>query len=119
MTPPRRELLFDLDAEAAHRGAQPPPVQGVAVVGPSGAETAALHDGLHARGLAVPQALGVVGFGDQDIAADLHPALTTVRVDGTHIGQLAADCIIDRALHETHHGRAVDVGFQVMDRGSA
>ncbi len=70
-------------------------------------------------GIDVPGRLSVVGFGDLTFAADLEPALTTVRVDGTRIGQLAADCIIDREAHEAHHGRTLDLGFQIMERASA
>lgn len=70
-------------------------------------------------GIGVPQQLSVVGFGDLAFARDLDPPLTTVRVDGTSIGELAAACIIDRVQHEAHHGRTVDVGFRIMERGSA
>jgi LacI family gluconate utilization system Gnt-I transcriptional repressor len=72
----------------------------------------------HARGLAVPQALGVVGFGDQDIAADLHPALTTVRINGADIGRQAAQFIIGRAEGRDVAQRIVDIGFSIVQRGS-
>ena len=72
-----------------------------------------------ARGMRVPQDLAVVGFGDLAFAADLHPALTTVRVDGTAIGQQAADFIIQRAAGRTVDTRVVDIGFSIVERASA
>jgi LacI family gluconate utilization system Gnt-I transcriptional repressor len=72
-----------------------------------------------ASGIAVPRHLAVIGFGDRDLAADLSPALTTVRIDGAGIGATAARCIIDRA-----EGREVaepirDIGFSIIERASA
>ena len=59
------------------------------------------------------------GFGDLDFAADLHPALSTVRVDGTAIGQQAARFVIDRAEGRPTENRIVDLGFTVVPRDSA
>ena len=50
-----------------------------------------------ARGIAVPRQLAVIGFGDLEFAADLDPALTTVRINGDAIGRQAAQFIVDRA----------------------
>jgi LacI family gluconate utilization system Gnt-I transcriptional repressor len=71
-----------------------------------------------ARGIAVPTRLGVVGFGDLDFAADLHPALTTVRIDGAAIGRQAARFIVDRAEGREVDQRIVDIGFAIVDRDS-
>lgn len=73
----------------------------------------------HARGIAVPGRLKVFGFGDLDFAADLHPALSTVRVDGTAIGRQAARFVIDRAEGRAVDNRIVDLGFTVVARESA
>ena len=72
-----------------------------------------------ARGIAVPGQLAVVGFGDLEFAADLHPALTTVRIDGEAIGRQAAQFIVDRAEGREVAQRVVDVGFSIIDRQSA
>jgi LacI family transcriptional regulator, gluconate utilization system Gnt-I transcriptional repressor len=72
-----------------------------------------------ARAVAVPSQLAVVGFGDHEFAADLEPALTTVRIDGGAIGRQAAQFIVDRAEGREIGERIVDVGFSIMDRASA
>lgn len=73
----------------------------------------------HARGIAIPGKLRVFGFGDLDFAADLHPSLSTVRVDGTAIGRQAARFVIDRAEGRPVAQRIVDLGFTVVPRESA
>ncbi|MDO8458341.1 MAG: LacI family DNA-binding transcriptional regulator [Burkholderiaceae bacterium] len=71
-----------------------------------------------ARGIAVPKQLAIVGFGDLEFAADLNPALTTVRIDGTAIGRQAAQFIVDRAEGRGVDQRVVDIGFSIIDRES-
>ena len=69
-------------------------------------------------GIAVPERFGVIGFGDLEYAADLHPALTSVRVDGVAIGRQAAQFIVDRAEGREVTQRVVDVGFSIIERAS-
>lgn len=71
------------------------------------------------RGMTVPAQFSVVGFGDLDFAADVHPALTTVRIDGRRIGELAADRVVARASGEVVDLSAVDIGFTIVERASA
>jgi LacI family gluconate utilization system Gnt-I transcriptional repressor len=71
-----------------------------------------------ARGISVPGQLGVIGFGDMEFSADLHPALSSVRIDGTAIGRKAAQFIVDRAEGREVEPRVVDIGFSIIDRAS-
>jgi LacI family gluconate utilization system Gnt-I transcriptional repressor len=70
-------------------------------------------------GLAVPKRLGIVGFGDLTLLAGVAPALTTVRIDASRMGRLAATCIIDRAEGREVANRIVDVGFTLVERETA
>jgi LacI family gluconate utilization system Gnt-I transcriptional repressor len=72
----------------------------------------------HARRIAVPKQLAVIGFGDLGFARELHPALTTVRIDGTGIGRLAASLIVTRAEGGNVEQRITDVGFTIIERAS-
>jgi len=71
-----------------------------------------------ARSIAVPSQLGLVGFGDLEFAADLNPALTTVRIDGAAIARHAVKFIVDCAEGRTIDSRIVDIGFTIVDRDS-
>jgi LacI family gluconate utilization system Gnt-I transcriptional repressor len=72
-----------------------------------------------ARGIAVPDRLAVVGFGDLAFAGDTHPALSTVRIDGGAIGRRAAQFIVDRAEGRAVGEKVIDLGFQVIQRATS
>jgi len=72
-----------------------------------------------ARGISVPDGIAIVGYGDLNFAADTVPPLTTVSVDGSAIGRLAARCIIDRVQGRSVAEPVVDVGFSIVERASA
>jgi len=71
-----------------------------------------------ARGIAVPGQIAVVGFGDLEFAADLEPALTSVRIDAMAIGRQAAQCIVERAEGRKVEKRVIDIGFSIIERAS-
>ncbi len=68
------------------------------------------------RGIDVPGRLAIVGFGDVPFAADMAPALSTVRINGVDIGRLASRFLIDRAEGREVAHRVVDVGFSIVER---
>jgi LacI family transcriptional regulator, gluconate utilization system Gnt-I transcriptional repressor len=70
------------------------------------------------QGWQVPQQLAVVGFGDLAFAADLDPALSTVRIRGDAIGRQAAQFIVDRVEGREVPERVIDIGFSIIQRQS-
>lgn len=72
-----------------------------------------------ARGLAVPGELAVMGFGGLGFAQHVHPALSTVDIDGAAIGQQAARFIMDRVEGRDPGPAVRDIGFSITQRQSA
>ena len=72
-----------------------------------------------AMGIDVPGRLAVVGLGDLSFSRDLNPALTTVRIDGAHIGATAARFIVERSEEREVRDGIVDIGFSIIERDSA
>ncbi|HGA2320693.1 TPA: LacI family DNA-binding transcriptional regulator [Pseudomonas putida] len=72
------------------------------------------------RGLRVPEELAVMGFGDLSSAAQVHPPLSTVRVDGTQIGEQIARALLERFDYPAGSAMPVriDTGFSLIDRQS-
>lgn len=68
------------------------------------------------RDIAVPQRISIMGFGDVPLAADMVPALSTVRINGANIGKLAARCLIERADDHPVEQPVIDVGFSIVER---
>jgi LacI family gluconate utilization system Gnt-I transcriptional repressor len=72
-----------------------------------------------ANAIPVPGQLAVVGLGDLSFSRDLHPALTTVRIDGTAIGNTAARFIVERAEGRLVADPVCDIGFSIVERASS
>ncbi|WP_223161006.1 LacI family DNA-binding transcriptional regulator [Salinicola aestuarinus] len=70
------------------------------------------------RGLAIPDELAIMGFGDSSYAGASHPALSTVRIDGASIGRAAATHLLRRLDQSvfSRSGEVLDVGFTLIDR---
>ena len=69
-----------------------------------------------AQGVAVPERVAIVGFGDVPFLSDMVPSLSTVRINGADIGRQAAHFLIDRAEGRAVDPRVVDVGFAIIER---
>jgi LacI family gluconate utilization system Gnt-I transcriptional repressor len=72
-----------------------------------------------AKGIDVPNRIAVVGFGDLAFAAETHPPLTTVRIDGARIGREATRFIVERAQGKPVADRILDIGYSIVERASA
>ncbi len=71
------------------------------------------------RGLAVPGRMAIAGFDDIPIAAQVVPALTTLRVPRYAIGQRAGAMICDRLAGRRIRRRIIDIGYELVVRESA
>jgi len=71
------------------------------------------------RAIAVPDRLAIAGLGDLEIARELTPALTTVRIPAYEIGRHAGKIVIARLAGETSGDRVIDLGFSVLVRASS
>jgi LacI family gluconate utilization system Gnt-I transcriptional repressor len=70
------------------------------------------------QGIRVPEDVGIAGFNDLDFMAAAEPALSTVRTHRYRIGQAAITTILERINGGTPGPRIVDVGSDIMARGS-
>ncbi|WP_093505770.1 MULTISPECIES: LacI family DNA-binding transcriptional regulator [Pseudomonadaceae] len=69
------------------------------------------------RGIEVPGQLAVMGFGDLSSAAHLHPALSTVSVDGGRMGKEVAKALLQRFRDEGESTPVrLDTGFTLVER---
>jgi LacI family gluconate utilization system Gnt-I transcriptional repressor len=72
-----------------------------------------------AQKIDVPNQIAVMGFGDVPFVADMLPALSTVRINGEKIGQLAAQYLMNRAEGKAIDESIVNVGFSIIERDTA
>lgn len=70
-------------------------------------------------GLRVPDDIAIVGFGDVEAASIIEPPLTTVAVHGAEMGRIAARIIRERLAGGTASPELIDVGFDIIWRGTA
>ena len=73
----------------------------------------------HRRGWAVPGRIAIAGYGDIDLAPELFPPLTTVRVDRYGMGRTAVRQLLARLRGAGHQPAVTSIGFEIIDRASA
>lgn len=71
-----------------------------------------------AKGIKVPAQLGVIGFSDLSSSKELEPALSSVRIDGTLIGRLAAEYFTTGGIESQGKSKIIDLGFEIISRAS-
>ncbi|MCY1546378.1 Periplasmic binding protein-like domain protein [compost metagenome] len=60
-----------------------------------------------------------MGFGDYEVASELNPGLTTIAAPTVRMGEEAARILVRRLRNETPDTRTLDLGFELVARGSA
>jgi LacI family gluconate utilization system Gnt-I transcriptional repressor len=70
------------------------------------------------RGLEIPRQIAIAGFDDIPIAAQVVPALSTLRVPRYEIGRRAGAMICDRLAGRPVKERIVDTGYRLVPRDS-
>ena len=70
------------------------------------------------RGIAIPGAMRLMGFGDLDFSAYTVPTLTSIHIDKYAIGTRAADALIARIEQRPAAESIIDVGFTLIERES-
>ncbi len=71
-----------------------------------------------ARGIRVPDEIGIAGFHDLDVSQVCEPPVTTVHVPGYEIGRQAGDLIVRRLEGEQLAGTRVEIPFRLVMRAS-
>ena len=71
------------------------------------------------RGWSVPKRIAIASFDDHEIAAQVTPALTALKIPRYEIGRRAAELILERHSGVKHSKPvAIDVGFEIIARDS-
>ncbi|NIV40427.1 MAG: substrate-binding domain-containing protein, partial [Anaerolineae bacterium] len=70
-------------------------------------------------GLAIPDQLAVIGFGDSEIAANMRPSLTTVSIKAEEIGRAVVEVLQARLDKQDIPDNKIDVGYTIVARESA
>ena len=75
----------------------------------------------HRRGIAVPERLSLLGFGDFEVGRQLVPPLSTIATDFPGMGRSAGRMVIELLAEGTAApplDRRLDIGFKLLARGT-
>lgn len=71
------------------------------------------------RNLEIPRQISLIGFGDFEVAAAVHPALTTIGVDFRGMGRRAGELLVSLLSSPPNVRPAhIDVGLSLIERGT-
>lgn len=70
------------------------------------------------QGIRVPEDLAIAGFDDVELAAQVIPSLTTVRIPRYRIGEVSANVLLQRIEHLSSPTSTIDLGFEIIQRQS-
>jgi LacI family gluconate utilization system Gnt-I transcriptional repressor len=70
------------------------------------------------RSVAVPKRIAIATFDDNELAQQVLPPLTALRIPRYEIGRRAGQIIVDWLSGTPREGRSVDLGFKIIRRGS-
>jgi len=70
------------------------------------------------RGVPVPGRIAIASFDDVDLLRHLNPAITTVRLPRFEVGRRSAEILLDRIQGRSDERVRVDLGFEIIQRGS-
>jgi LacI family gluconate utilization system Gnt-I transcriptional repressor len=71
------------------------------------------------QGWPVPSRIAIAGFGDIELASEIIPTLTTVRLPRHEMGRQAGTMVMDRLVGRSVASQIIDVGFTIVPRQSA
>jgi len=71
-----------------------------------------------ARGISVPQDMGIVGFNDLEMMAAAYPSLTSIRTNRYEIGKQAVERILQSIDGDRETESQYDIGFSLIERQS-
>jgi DNA-binding LacI/PurR family transcriptional regulator len=70
------------------------------------------------KGLKVPADVSIAGFDDIDFSAYADPPLTTIRVNGIEIGEMALSCLLDMIDNPSPQPRQICLKTDLVVRNS-